>query len=289
MFKTLKQHIFRSPYQSLAAILVVSLSLFLICVFFLLGAGSHKVLNYFESRPQVIAFLKDEAKPQEIELLKAKIEATGKVKKVTFVSKEDALKIYRQLFKDNPLLLEMVTAKILPASLDIQPNNLSSLKETALLVKDEPIVESVDYEEDVVLRLASFTSFLRNTGLIIAAFLLLVAVLTVLVILGMRISQRKDDIDILKLLGASGFYICLPLYLEGIIYGVLAAIIAWGLSYLLLLYLTPFLVKFLADVSLLPVPFLFMLTVLGGLVLLGILVGFLGSFFAVSRFMRAKK
>lgn len=289
MFKTLKQHILRSPYQSLAAILVVSLSLFLICVFFLLGAGSHKVLNYFESRPQIIAFLKDEAKPQEIELLKAKIEATGKVKKVNFVSKEDALKIYQQLFKDNPLLLEMVTAKILPASLDIQPNDLSSLKEVALSVKDEPIVESVDYEEDVVLRLARLTSFLRNSGLLVAGFLLLVAVLTVLVILGMRISQRKEEIDILKLLGASGFYICMPLYLEGIIYGVLAAVTAWGLSYLLLLYSTPFLINYLSDVSLLPVPFLFMLTVLGGLIVLGILVGFLGSFFAVSRFMRAKK
>lgn len=289
MFKTLKQHILRSPYQSLAAILVVSLSLFLICVFFLLGAGSHKVLNYFESRPQIIAFLKDEAKPQEIELLKAKIEATGKVKKVNFVSKGDALKIYQQLFKDNPLLLEMVTAKILPASLDIQPNDLSSLKEVASTVKDEPIVESVDYEEDVVLRLARLTSFLRNSGLLVAGFLLLVAVLTVLVILGMRISQRKEEIDILKLLGASGFYICMPLYLEGIIYGVLAAVTAWGLSYLLLLYSTPFLINYLSDVSLLPVPFLFMLTVLGGLIVLGILVGFLGSFFAVSRFMRAKK
>jgi len=287
MFKNLKQHIFRSPYQSLAAVLVISFSLFLISVFFLLGAGSEEILRYFESRPQLIAYLKDEAKPQEIELLKAKIESTGKAKKIDYVSKEDALKTYRHLFKDKPLLLEMVTAKILPASLEISPTNLSGIKEMADILKKEFIVEDIDFEEDVISTLSRFITNLRLVGIIVAGILLLISVLTVLVIIGMKISQQKEEIEILKLLGASSWYIYLPLYFEGIIFGWLAAGISWGLTYGLILYTTPFLVNFFSGIPIFPVSVFSMMEVLGGLFGLGTIVGFLGSFLAVIRFSRS--
>ncbi len=286
MFKTVKQYIFRSPYQSLAAVAVVSVSLFVICVFCLLAAGSQAILQYFESRPQVSAFLKDEAKPQEVELVRARLEATGKTKKVEYVSKEEALKIYREQNKDKPLLLEMVTAKILPASLEISGRDLSSLKEIAQDLKKEPIIEDVIYQEDVIQTLSKWTLTVRKIGLALTGFLLFVSILTILVILGMKISQRREEIEILKLLGATPAYICLPFYLEGILYGLGGAVVSWGLSYLALLYATPFLVNFLAGIPLLPVPFLFMAEILAGLLGLGMVVGFLGSFLAVGRFSR---
>lgn len=284
MFKTVKQHIFRSPYQSLAAILAVLLSLFLICVFFLIGAGSQTLLNYFEGRPEVSAFLKDEAKPQEIELLKAKIEATGKAKRITFVSKDDALRIYREQNKDKPILLEMVTAKFLPASLEISTYDLTSLKGIAEILKKEPTVEEVVLQEDVISTLSSWTLTVRRLGIILGIFLAMVAILTVLVVLGMKISQRKEEIEILKLLGAGSAYICFPFYLEGIIYGLVAGLFSWALSFLLLWRATPFLTNFLAGIPLLPVPMPFMLLLLAGLLGLGAVIGFLGSFLAVIRF-----
>ncbi len=274
MFKILKQHLSRSPYQSLAAVLVVSLSLFLISVFFFLGVGSQAALKYFETRPQLIIYLKDEAKLQDIELLKAKILATGKVKNINYVTKEDALKLYKELFKDKPLLLDMVTANILPASLEISPYELTSVKTLAEELKKEGIVEDFDYEEDVVSSLTKLVSFLRKIGLGIAAFLLIISGLTVLVVLGMKIFQRKTEIEILKLLGASSSYIRLPLYMEGIFYGLVSAFISWGLSYLAILYSTPFLIHFLNGVPLFPIPVIFLLYVLGGLRVLVTTVGF---------------
>jgi len=287
MFKTLKQHIFRSPYQSLSAVLVVSLSLFLISIFFLIGLGSQVVLRHFESRPQITAFLKDEIKLQEIDLLKAELTATGKVKKIDYVSKEDALKIYREEFKDNPLLLEMVTSKILPASLEISTISLDSLKEIAESLKEEKMVEDVIYQEDVISAFGNWVRTVRKIGLAVAIFLLVISVLTILVILGMKISQRKEEIEILKLLGSSPFYITFPLYLEGIVYGLFAAFISWALSNLLILYATPFLLKFLVDIPLVPLSIVFTLEFLGGLLVLGVIVGFLGSFLAVLRFVRS--
>jgi len=267
--------------------LVVSFSLFVIVLFGLLGAGSSTVLQYFESRPQVSAFLKDETKPQEIELIRAKLEAAGKVKSITYISKEDALKIYQEQNKDKPLLLEMVTAKILPASLEISSKNLSFLKEIAEDLKKEPIVEDVIFQEDVIQSLSKWMVTLRKIGIAIGVFLLSVSALTILIILGMKTSQRKGEIEILKLLGASSCYICFPFYLEGILYGLLGAVLSWGLSYLALLYTTPFIVDFLSGIPLLPVPFLFMLKILAGLLGLGVIVGFLGSFLAVVRFVKS--
>lgn len=287
MFKTLAQHIFRSPYQSMAAVLVVSLSFFLISVFLLLFLGSQKILQYFESRPQVTAFLKDEIKTQEIELIKQKLIDSNLVKKIDYVSKEEALKIYKEQNKNNPLLLEMVSAKILPASLEISTQTLSSLKKVAEMLKKEPLVEDVIFQEDVIVTLSVWMQTVRKIGIILAVFLLTISILTILVVLGMKVSQRKDEIEILKLLGASFWFISVPLYLEGIFYGAVAAIISWGVSYLSLLYVTPMLLNFLSGIPILPVSFIFMLELLGGLMALGVVVGFLGSFLAVLRFKKA--
>lgn len=289
MLKTLRKNIFRSPYQSLSAVLVISLALFLINIFFLIGAGSGAILTFFESRPQVIAYLKDEVKPQDINLLKAKIESNVIVKKIDYVSKEDALALYKNLFKDKPVLLEMVSAKYLPASLEVSTTDITSLKTVAEILKKEPSVEDVDYQEDVISTLSSWLNSLRKFGFVLVGYLFFTSVLIVLVILGMKISQRKTEIETLKLIGASSFYISLPLYVEGIFYGLVSAIISWGVGYLLILYLSPFLIVFLSGLPIFPIPVVFMLELLAGLSGLGILAGFLGSFLAVFRFMRTSR
>lgn len=289
MFKTAIQHIKRAPFQALAAILITSLTFFIIGSFVVLAAGSEAVLRFLETRPQVTAFLKDDIKPQQIELLKTKLEATGKVKKTKYVSKEEALAIYRQENKDNPLLLEMVTAKILPASLEISATSLSFLPELAKILKDDSIVEEVLFQEDVVSTLSSWIGSLRKAGAFLIAFLSLISVITVLIVIGMKISSRKEEIEILGLLGATKWYIRLPFIIEGIIYGIASAVISWGAAYLLLLYSTPFLVSFLAGIPLFPVPVIFMLEILGGLLVLGVVVGGIGSFFAVRHFLKSSR
>jgi len=111
------------------------------------------------------------------------------------------------------------------------------------------------------------------------------ALLTILVIIGMKVALRREEVEIMGLIGASRGFIRTPFLLEGIFYGVLGAFIAWGVSYLFLLYATPFLVDFLVGIPILPVSILFMLGVLGGEILLGIVIGTLGSFIAVRRYL----
>lgn len=276
----------RAPYQALAAVSIMVLTFFVATLTVLVAAGSDKILRYFETRPQITTFFKDEVKTEEIDSLKAKLNQTGKIKEIRFVSKEEALSIYKEQNKTDPLLLEMVTANILPASLEISTTNISFLPEIAQILKVEPTIEEVIFQEDVVKSLKNWTDAVRKIGIGLTGFLGLVSFLIILIIIGMKIALRKDEIEILRLVGANNWYIRAPFILEGIFYGSLGAFLAWGLSLILILYSTPLLVNFLAGISLFPIPILFLLTILGVEIMLGIILGTLGSLWAVRRYLK---
>jgi len=284
--KTSWAHIRRSPYQTLAAIGIMSLTFFLSTLIILVAAGSQALLHYFETRPQVTAFFKDEVKMEQVEALKEKLNQTGKIKSLKYISKEEALEIYREQNKSDPLLLEMVTANILPASLEVSTTDITYLEEIAQILRQEPGVEEVVFQEDVVKTLKSWTDTIRKIGLGLISFLAVVSFLVVLVFIGMKVALRKQEVEILQLIGATNWFIRAPFVLEGIFYGVIGAVFGWGVGILLLMYSTPFLVELLAGIPILPVPLIFVLLMLGGEILAGIIIGALGSLLAVQRYLK---
>lgn len=285
--KTALQHIRRSPYQALAVISVMSLTFFVAALVFLLGLGSSIILKYFESRPQITAFFKDEKTQKEIEELKVKLMATDKVSSIRYVSKEEALEIYKEQNKNDPLLLEMVTADILPSSIEVAAIDAKDLSTLAEILKKEPGVEDVAYQKDVVENLISWTSAIKTIGIILFIFLAFVSLLIILTVTGIRIALRKEEIEILRLVGASSWYIRSPFLLEGMIYGILGGAVGWLSTYILLLYSAPFLTSLLSGLPIgLPPPFLFMLLFLSGLLICGGLLGAVGSYLAVRRYLK---
>src|SRR3989338_2504723 len=138
--KSSLRNIRRSPYQALAAVLIMMLTFLTISFFTFLLSGSARVINFFESKPQVTAFFKNETKQSDINALEAQVKNTGKVSSVRFVSKQEALKIYREQNKDDPLLLDLVTADILPASLEISAFKISDLSGISEMLKGSPDV-----------------------------------------------------------------------------------------------------------------------------------------------------
>lgn len=125
--RTTWQHIRRSPYQALAAIGVMTLTFFVTAIFIFIASGSEVVLHWLETRPQVTGFFKEEVTAAQVDSLKDELNRTGMIADIKYVSKEEALAIYREQNKDDPLLLEMVTANILPASLEVSTTSLDAL------------------------------------------------------------------------------------------------------------------------------------------------------------------
>ena len=180
----------------------------------------------------------------------------------------------------------MVSAEILPASLEISTQEISFLEPVADSLKNEEIVEEVSFQKDIAKVLQDLTSKLRLFGLGLISFLSVVSLLVVLVVISMKAAVRRREVKTMQLLGADSWYIRAPFLMEGIFYGLAGAFLAWGITYLVLLYSTPFLINFLTGISLLPVPFEFMLLLLLGLVGGGALIGSLGSFIAVRRYLK---
>lgn len=280
------KNIRRSPYQAFAAIMIMTLTFLTISFFTFLLLGSSKIVNFFESKPQVTAFFKNEAKQIEIDSLKASLEGNDRIASVKFVSKEEALNIYREQNKNDPLLLDLVTADILPSSLEISATKIEDLTEISEILKSSPIVQEVIFQKDVVSTLTSWTSALRIIGVVLVIVLSLVSIFIMVTIIGIKISQRKEDIEIMKLIGATSWHIRWPFIYEGIFYGVAGAFIGWIFSSAVLLYATPFLSSFLKGIPIFPVPYLFFVILLGVEILIAIILGAFSSFMAVLRYLK---
>lgn len=294
-FITTWKHIRRSPYQAFAAVLTMVLTLLLAGLFFLASAASYFILQYFEGKPQITVYFRDEATDQNISNLQSRLKATGKISGITHISKEEALAIYREQNKTDPLLLEMVTADILPASLEVSATGPNYLADLETVIKDAEGVEEVVYQRDVVETLIAWTNAIRWVGGSLAGLLAVDSVLIVMTIIGMKIALKKQEVEILTLVGASPWYIRSPFLLEGGIYGLLGACIAGIIIAGVTLWLYPFFFAFLGVVpaigSLLATPtstpfLLAAFGFFGGLSLTGFLLGTIGSFVAVGRYLK---
>ncbi|OGH06416.1 MAG: hypothetical protein A2W22_06445 [Candidatus Levybacteria bacterium RBG_16_35_11] len=284
--KTTWKNIRRSPYQAIAAILITTLTFLAVSYFTFILVGSSKVVSYFESKPQVTAFFKDEAKSEDIDTLKNQFDKSANVASTKFVSKEEALKIYKEQNKNDPLLLDLVSAEILPASLEVSAKEVEDLQSIADTLKSSTIVSEVVFQKDVVSTLISWTGAIRKIGIGLIAIMGLVSVFIIVTITGIKISQKKEDIEIMRLIGATNWHIRWPFILEGIFYGIVGAFIGWGLASASLLYASPYLASFLQGIPIFPIPLGFYIILLTGELLLSIILGAFSSFIAVFRYLK---
>lgn len=280
-----KKNIRRTPFQAIAASMVMFLTFFALLVFLTLAAGSQEILRYYESKPQVIIFFKDNATAGDVNAIKAALSQENRVTSTKYVSKEEALQIYKERNKNDPALLELVTANILPASLEISTKTPEDLGPIADLLSKEPVVDQVLVPKEVVANLTAATRIIRIVGLTIVSFLIAFSLLIILMIIGFKIRLKRSEIEIMMLIGAPHSFIRMPFVIEGIFYAATGAVSAWGITYVLLWYFTPFLQNYLGEVQLLPVNPLFMLSLLGVSLVISFIIGGIGSLMAVRRYL----
>jgi cell division transport system permease protein len=189
------------------------------------------MLSYVETRPQVIAYFDVKTKEADIISLKDQIEKTGKTSSVNYVSQAAALKIYKDLNKDNPLLLEMVSANILPASLEIFATKPVYLSELAEFLRSQPSVDEVNYQKSIVDRLVVLTNILRHISIALLILLLTITVTVLITTTAFKISIKREEIEVLQLIGASKSYIRKPFIVEGMLFGIISGTVAFVLFY----------------------------------------------------------
>jgi len=286
----------RFPYQSLAAIFLLTITFLVVTILSVVSYSSGKIIKYFETRPQIIAFLKDNTTTETVSALQHKLQNDLRIKEVKYVSKEEALSIYKDATIDNPLLGELVNPSIFPASLEFSLNDLSFAQAIIDEVKSEAIVDSVGFTAslggekslgDVVERLRKITLYLRLGGGFFALLLVGTSFLVLVITLGMRIASRKEEVKILDLIGAKKSFIKKPIIIESVIYVVSGVILGWLMTLIMILYIAPSAINYFGEIPVLPKNPLMFFSIFGIILLselvVGILLATIGSNLALSR------
>ncbi|MGD8744411.1 MAG: permease-like cell division protein FtsX [Candidatus Woesebacteria bacterium] len=300
-FKTAWDSIRRAPFQALAAVVVLSITFFVATILSFLVYSSNNLIRYFETRPQVIAFIKDDADTEEVQVLQNRLILDERVEDVNFVSKEMALEIYKKATSDDPLLTELVSPDIFPASLEFSLVNLSFAEEVIDDVRQEEIVDEVGFTAslggestltDVVTKLRNITWYTKVGGGVFVSLLLGTSFLVLMIIIGMRMTTRRGEIEILDLVGATPAFIRSPIVIEAIIYSFSGVFIGWIVNLLLILYATPALISYFGDIPIVPEDTLKLLSVFGTILgielIIGLFIAVFGSMLAVSRAKKRK-
>ncbi len=275
----------RMPYKSLVAVMIIALTFFLSYSFSLLTLGSEEVLRYFESQPKIIAFFQIEADPSLVQEVAKELEAYPYIKKVSVDTKKEALEYY-QLHQDNPLLLELVSADILPASIEISTSTPSELEQVKKNLLQFDSIDDIVLYKDVIESLSQWTQSVRLVGLVTLGAMTLVSILVVATIISFKISHKKRAISILRFIGAGTGYIITPFIYESFIYGIMGSILGWAGMYAGFLYITPWLNKFLGQIIELPLPWQFFALQLGVGTTIALFLGGLASIIAAKKFIK---
>ncbi len=247
MSRTL-QSLKRTPYQTAAALLVLYFTLFLIGILMISMTFLYGLLKYVEGQPQVTVYFQVDTQESEILQIQQELEGSEKVSSTEYISKEKAYEIYKELTKDNTLLLEMTSKEILPASLEIYATDPEYLVEIADSLRERQGVDEVQFQEIIVDRLLTLTNAVRNATLILCAFLILMATIVIIATTSFKIALRKEEIEILQLLGASNFFITKPYLKEGFVMGFFASLLSTFSLIGLILFVNPLLQGYLRGI-----------------------------------------
>jgi cell division transport system permease protein len=276
----------RSPYQSILSIIVLTITFFVAFTFSIMTIGSQKILQYFETQPRVIAFFRLDTENSIVDALAEDLQQKDYVKEVLIVDKSEALEIYRQENQDNPLLLELVTEDILPASVEVSAYNAEDLDKISQLLEENQYVEDVDFQQDVMQNLIRWTNALRIFGLFFLIVLTTVSFLMIMVTISMKVSAKRSSIKVMKFVGASDAFISRPYIVEGILLALMASIVAFAFYCAMILYASPWLNDFLQDIISFPISWqFFAYQLLAGLITASLL-GTFASTTAVKRMLR---
>jgi cell division transport system permease protein len=225
----------RAPVLTGLAAAMVGVALFVVGLFALAAFNLDVALRDVEARVEVVAYLRDDARTAEIELAHQELSALPEVQDVTFITKEMALENARRDLPELQSVFSDLAVNPLPASLEIrlQPGfrTTESIEAVSELAGSYPFVEDVAYGREWVEKLFSLRRVAGVTVAVLGAAFAVVAALIIGTALKVAVFARRDEIYIMRLVGARDGFIRRPFLIEGGITGLLGGVIAALLTY----------------------------------------------------------
>lgn len=283
------QSFWRNAPVSLAAVVSITLILVLGGVSLLLGHALSQVLDTYRQRVAVITVSVSDLTPlTSVYDFEDQLRARPEVVSVNFLTKEEEL---RRFASDprNQQLVEQLEGNPVPAKLEVKVRRLSDVKTIDTLARawrGADRTDPTDYQGDFIANMVKLSNWLTIAGLGMFAILLVAAVVIVMNTIRTAVYHRRQEIEVMKLVGATEWFVRRPFIVEGMITGLVAASLAAGV---LLLAYRPFVDRFQTDLFFIPLSYDAHFVTPTGTYLLsaGLMLGAVGSYIGVRRFVHA--
>ena len=187
---------------------------------------SNTAMTFLQKQVQVRIFFKDSFKEEEILNLKAELEKDSRVMEVGYTSKDEAFRIFKDLSKNDPVLQESLTSNILPASLEVRSYDVKDLDNIATEYSTKDYVESIKYLKDIKDRFQYYSGIITIVSLVLFILFFTVSFGIILSTIRINIFQKKEEIEIMKLVGANDEFIQRPFIHQGLVYSLVGSSIA---------------------------------------------------------------
>jgi cell division transport system permease protein len=271
--------------MSLASVSTVALSLLILGLFLIVVLNLSHMASSLESQVQVTVFLQDNLSDKEQTAISQQIKKISGVKKFEYISKEEALKRFRESLGDQQDMLNALEDNPLPNGYDISAERPEQVEGIARAISNIQGVEKVRYGKESIEKLFALTKVMRTFGLVLIVFLGFAAMFIISNTIRITVFARRKEIHIMKYVGATDWFIRWPFLIEGMILGLTGALIAVLLIIKTYTIVTGHVEESIAFLSILPrYPLLTYLTAF--LLAVGTTIGAIGSTISLRKLMK---
>ncbi len=221
------QQIWRNKGMSTASVFAITAMLLILGLFFVITVNINLFTEMLKNNyNEVEVFLNDDVKKSDAEAIMKKIDAEPGVKSSAYRSKTEAMKIMKARWGENSYLLDSLGDNPLPSSIVVTVDSMSTADNVIKMVKGTDGVEDVKYYQETVKKLTKITNFLKLAAMIIMVFLIIVSIVVVSNTIKLTVFARAKEIEIMKYIGATNWFIRGPFLIEGILIGVISSAVS---------------------------------------------------------------
>ena len=291
----------RNAFVSFASVLVMTVTLFTVGITLFAGVILGSALQELRNKADVNVYFTQDAPEDRMLELKASLEALPEVAKVEYLSREEALAQFRERHKNDQLTLSALDElgdNPLGAVLNVKAKDISQYESIAAFLKDQQsastggasIIDKINFYDAQHRAALERLQYITNSAKVLAEWIVAILILTTLAIsfntLRLAIYSSRDEIQVMRLVGAGSFYIRAPFMVEGVLYGLVAGLVTLLIFYPLTWWLGGATGNFFGGVNIFTYYmshfFYFFLIIIGT----GVLLGAVASFLAVRRYLK---
>lgn len=288
------QHLWRNKWLSVATLFIIVLALIVFQALIVFSVITKTAIEVLKEKIDISVYFKTVAPEAEILKIKGALEKLPEVKEVEYISRERALENFRELNKNQETIiqaLEELEENPLSALLKIKAQDPKDYNLIAARLDNNewrPLIDKIPYRQHQLIfdRLGKIVDLGGKFGLMLTILLAIAAILITFNTVSLAIYSNREEIGIMRLVGAPNYFISGPYIIEGIIYGILGAIVSMIILWPIVYWGSPYLKFFVSDIDLRVYFWNNIFKLVGYQLLFGIALGVISSEFAIRKYLK---